>query len=218
MRLHQTQAQLSLREERTNLHLLKVFRHRTFCPNGWEKVKRKSQIFSNLLVMKLHPLFLLMKLIPYVAREVMIMRMKPLDESKQNFLYKCRLYPTMRKMFWFLQPQILLIIWMWFEANAKLINARKQIFKWHIGETPHNLSTEDFQYLASKTDGFSGSDISICVKDALYQPVRATLDAEFFREYSPGMWVRCEGDHPKVEKCTFEELKAKVEAPKVWIR
>ncbi|XP_030966869.1 protein SUPPRESSOR OF K(+) TRANSPORT GROWTH DEFECT 1-like isoform X3 [Quercus lobata] len=36
--------------------------------------------------------------------------------------------------------------------------------QWHIGETPHNLGTEDFQYLASKTDGFSGSGISICVK------------------------------------------------------
>ena len=33
----------------------------------------------------------------------------------------------------------------------------------HIGNTPHNLIDEDFQDLASKTEGFSGSDISICV-------------------------------------------------------
>ncbi|XP_050280324.1 protein SUPPRESSOR OF K(+) TRANSPORT GROWTH DEFECT 1-like [Quercus robur] len=98
-------------------------------------------------------------------------------------------------------------------------DAREQMFRWHIGKTPHNLSTEDFQDLASKTDGFSGSDISICVKDALYQPVRATLDAEFFREYSPGMWVPCEGTHPEAEKYTFEleELKAKVEASKIQL-
>ena len=56
---------------------------------GEKKLKKVSNFF-NMLVMKLHPLFLLMKLIPYVAHEVMTMRMKPLDESKQNFLYKCR--------------------------------------------------------------------------------------------------------------------------------
>ncbi|XP_030964763.1 protein SUPPRESSOR OF K(+) TRANSPORT GROWTH DEFECT 1-like, partial [Quercus lobata] len=94
-------------------------------------------------------------------------------------------------------------------------DAREQIFRWHIGET--NLKKEDFQYLVSKTDGFSGSDISICVKDALYQPVRATLDAKFFRKNSQGMWVPCKGTHPKAEKYTLEELKAKVEASKIQL-
>ncbi|KAM4070900.1 hypothetical protein ACB094_11G020500 [Castanea mollissima] len=93
--------------------------------------------------------------------------------------------------------------------------AREQIFKWHIGKTPHNLSPEDFRDLASKTDGFSGSDISICVKDALYQPIRATLDAKFFRENSEGMWVPCKHTHPKAETITIAKLKAKVGASKI---
>ncbi|KAF3947568.1 hypothetical protein CMV_026314 [Castanea mollissima] len=93
--------------------------------------------------------------------------------------------------------------------------AREQIFKWHIGKTPHNLSPEDFRDLASKTDGFSGSDISICVKDALYQPIRATLDAKFFRENSEGMWVPCKNTDPGAKEYTLEKLKAKVGASQI---
>lgn len=33
----------------------------------------------------------------------------------------------------------------------------------HLGDTPHNLTETDFQSLAHKTEGFSGSDISVCV-------------------------------------------------------
>lgn len=33
----------------------------------------------------------------------------------------------------------------------------------HLGDTPHNLSESDFEHLARRTEGFSGSDISVCV-------------------------------------------------------
>ena len=33
----------------------------------------------------------------------------------------------------------------------------------HLGDTPHNLSECDFEDLARKTEGFSGSDVSVCV-------------------------------------------------------
>lgn len=33
----------------------------------------------------------------------------------------------------------------------------------HLGDTPHNLTESDFEQLARKTEGFSGSDISVCV-------------------------------------------------------
>ena len=61
----------------THLHVYCVyivFLHRTLCLNGWERVKRKSQTFSKMLIKKLHPLFLLTKLIPYVAEEVISMK------------------------------------------------------------------------------------------------------------------------------------------------
>ncbi|KAL0390356.1 UNVERIFIED_CONTAM: protein SUPPRESSOR OF K(+) TRANSPORT GROWTH DEFECT 1 [Sesamum calycinum] len=37
----------------------------------------------------------------------------------------------------------------------------------HLGDTPHNLTESDFEVLARRTDGFSGSDISVCVKDVV---------------------------------------------------
>ncbi|XP_075646948.1 protein SUPPRESSOR OF K(+) TRANSPORT GROWTH DEFECT 1-like [Castanea sativa] len=41
-------------------------------------------------------------------------------------------------------------------------NTPNHLDEWHIGKT-HDLSRKDFEDLASKTHGFSGSDISICV-------------------------------------------------------
>ena len=36
-------------------------------------------------------------------------------------------------------------------------------FQVHLGDTPHDLTEADFEELARRTDGFSGSDISVCV-------------------------------------------------------
>lgn len=33
----------------------------------------------------------------------------------------------------------------------------------HLGDTPHNLNEADFEYLGRKTEGFSGSDVAVCV-------------------------------------------------------
>jgi hypothetical protein len=39
------------------------------------------------------------------------------------------------------------------------------MFQVHLGDTPHNLSEKDFEDLARKTDGFSGSDVAVAVSD-----------------------------------------------------
>ncbi|XP_076374219.1 vacuolar protein sorting-associated protein 4-like [Tachypleus tridentatus] len=59
--------------------------------------------------------------------------------------------------------------------------ARLHIFKLHIGNTPNSLSEDDFRILAKKTDGYSGADISVLVRDALMQPVRKVQTATHFR-------------------------------------
>ncbi|KAI6234381.1 Vesicle-fusing ATPase [Aphelenchoides fujianensis] len=61
------------------------------------------------------------------------------------------------------------------------VNGRKTMFKLHVGATPHNLTDNDFRTLAEKTDGYSGHDISIVVRDALMQPVRKLQSATHFR-------------------------------------
>ncbi|XP_037072283.1 vacuolar protein sorting-associated protein 4A-like [Pollicipes pollicipes] len=59
--------------------------------------------------------------------------------------------------------------------------ARSTIFKIHLGNTPHQLTEQDFRILGGKTEGFSGADISIVVRDALMQPVRKVQTATHFK-------------------------------------
>ena len=41
-----------------------------------------------------------------------------------------------------------------------------------IKDTPNTLTNEDIEYLAKNSDGYSGSDMSSVVKDAVYAPIR----------------------------------------------
>ena len=43
------------------------------------------------------------------------------------------------------------------------------MFKMNLGKTPNNLSEQDYHELGRRTEGYSGSDISIVVRDALMQ-------------------------------------------------
>lgn len=60
-------------------------------------------------------------------------------------------------------------------------HARSTMFKLHLGSTPNSLSESDFITLGKKTDGYSGADISIIVRDALMQPVRKVQSATHFK-------------------------------------
>lgn len=60
-------------------------------------------------------------------------------------------------------------------------HARAFMFKLHLGSTPISLSDSDFVTLGKKTDGYSGADISIIVRDALMQPVRKVQSATHFK-------------------------------------
>jgi len=59
--------------------------------------------------------------------------------------------------------------------------ARATMFKIHLGTTPHEITEEQFQELGRRTEGFSGSDISTLVHDAIMQPVRAVQSATHFK-------------------------------------
>lgn len=50
--------------------------------------------------------------------------------------------------------------------------ARAHLFKVTLGNTPHNLTDEDFKYLGDESDNMSGSDISVVVNEAMMEPVR----------------------------------------------
>lgn len=61
-------------------------------------------------------------------------------------------------------------------------HARLVMFKIHLGNTAHCLTEENIRTLASKTDGYSGADISIVVRDALMQPVRKVQSSTHFKK------------------------------------
>ncbi|KAL4599594.1 hypothetical protein ACB092_11G137700 [Castanea dentata] len=95
------------------------------------------------------------------------------------------------------------------------LKARQHMFKVHLGDTPHNLTESDFEHLAHKTEGFSGSDIAVCVKDVLFEPVRQTRDSKFFKKNSSDMWVPCEPTEQGAVQVTLQELDAQGLASKI---
>lgn len=60
--------------------------------------------------------------------------------------------------------------------------ARMRMFELAVGSTPCELSAEDYKTLAKLSEGYSGSDISIAVQDALMQPVRKIQMATHYKK------------------------------------
>ncbi|OIR56217.1 MAG: AAA family ATPase Vps4 [Amphiamblys sp. WSBS2006] len=58
---------------------------------------------------------------------------------------------------------------------------RTAMMRVHVGAEKHLLTDEDFGYLGDVTEGYSGSDISNVVRDALMQTVRRTGRAMYFK-------------------------------------
>ncbi|EFH68710.1 hypothetical protein ARALYDRAFT_311880 [Arabidopsis lyrata subsp. lyrata] len=85
----------------------------------------------------------------------------------------------------------------------------------HLGDTPHNLNEADFEYLARRTEGFSGSDVAVCVKDVLFEPVRKTQDAMFFFSAPDGTWIPCGPKQPGAIQITMQDLAEKGLAEKI---
>ncbi|KIL62198.1 hypothetical protein M378DRAFT_187396 [Amanita muscaria Koide BX008] len=78
--------------------------------------------------------------------------------------------------------------------------ARRRMFQLHIGTTPNELSSKDLRLLAEKTEGYTGSDIAIVVRDALMQPVRKVISATHFKQVGT-KWTPCSpGDPAAIER------------------
>ncbi|KAL2914548.1 Vacuolar protein sorting-associated protein 4 [Polyrhizophydium stewartii] len=62
------------------------------------------------------------------------------------------------------------------------LNARARMVGLNVGSTPCKLAQRDYRMLAERTDGFSGSDIAVLVRDALMEPVRKVQMATHFKK------------------------------------
>ena len=61
------------------------------------------------------------------------------------------------------------------------------MFKLNVGETPNNVTSEEFKSLGVMTKGYSGSDIAIAVRDALMEPIRKLQMATHFKPVTATM-------------------------------
>uniref|UniRef100_A0A914V9H2 vesicle-fusing ATPase n=1 Tax=Plectus sambesii TaxID=2011161 RepID=A0A914V9H2_9BILA len=60
-------------------------------------------------------------------------------------------------------------------------SARKEMFRLNMGNTITSITEADYRKLGDLTEGYSGADISIVVRDALMQPVRQVQSATHFK-------------------------------------
>ncbi len=61
---------------------------------------------------------------------------------------------------------------------------RVAMFKQNVGKAPCTLTDAQYEELAQKTEGYSGADISILVRSALFEPVRICQIATHFKKTS----------------------------------
>lgn len=83
------------------------------------------------------------------------------------------------------------------------IAGRMHMFKLHIGDTPHDLTDQDFRRLAGRSDGYSGSDLKTLCRDAIMEPVRMSTQATHFKKVDENgveMYTPCSpGDRGAME-------------------
>ena len=63
-------------------------------------------------------------------------------------------------------------------------HARTSMFKLHMGATKTNITEDQYRQLGQNTQGYSGADIQLVVRDALMQPVRKVQMATHFKMVS----------------------------------
>lgn len=61
--------------------------------------------------------------------------------------------------------------------------ARSRMVKLHLGDTPNDLSENDFDTIGRLTEGASGSDIKVLVKEAFMEPLRRCQKAQQFMPF-----------------------------------
>ena len=67
--------------------------------------------------------------------------------------------------------------------------ARAGIFKIRTGKTKNTLTEEDWVTLGENSEGYSGSDIAVVVKESLMMPVRRCQSSKRFKKTADGGWT-----------------------------
>ena len=97
--------------------------------------------------------------------------------------------------------------------------ARAKMFQLNLGTTPHTLRPEDFHELGRRTQGYSGSDIAIIVKDALMEPIRICQSAKKFIQDPDGFIRPTNDSDSRGFACSLHQLPdpSKLRAPMICL-
>lgn len=78
--------------------------------------------------------------------------------------------------------------------------ARTHMFKLNLGDTPNDLTDDDFRMLGDSSEGYSGSDVAVVVREALMEPLRKCKVARQYIVRPDGKYVPCE-EYPNCPHC-----------------
>ena len=78
--------------------------------------------------------------------------------------------------------------------------ARAYMVQLNLGDTPNELVESDYERLGEITEGASGSDIKVLVKEALMEPLRRCQQAKQFVINEAGDYLPCE-KYPNCAHC-----------------
>lgn len=70
-------------------------------------------------------------------------------------------------------------------------DARIGMLRNGMKQNKNTLTEADYDFFAKKTEMFSGSDISILIRDAVYEPVRRLQSATKFKDAGNGKFTPC---------------------------
>jgi vacuolar protein-sorting-associated protein 4 len=67
-------------------------------------------------------------------------------------------------------------------------------------DTPNTITEEQFMEMGELSEGYSGSDISVVVREAIMEPLRKCQSAQQFMLTQEGMYTPCE-EYPNCPYC-----------------
>ena len=85
-----------------------------------------------------------------------------------------------------------------------------------MGKTPNSLSEDDYFQLGEATEGYSGSDITVVVKEAMMMPVRRCQTATKFKQTHDGFLEPTYPSDPQgIAMTLFQVEPSKLRAPDI---
>lgn len=79
-------------------------------------------------------------------------------------------------------------------------SARTAMFKLNLGDTPNSITDAEFQQMGEASEGYSGSDIAVVVREALMEPLRKCQAARQFLVDAQGNHHPCT-EYPNCPRC-----------------